>query len=267
MALQGKTVLVTGASGGIGRVIAERLAQQGASLILVGREMTALQKTLDAVVAAGASGQIVAVDLLYGDGRRRVAEICDQLPHGLYALVNNAGSNTFALFEKQSELAIATQIELNLTMPMLLTRALLPALQKAGAARILNIGSTFGNIGYPGYVPYCASKSGLRTFTEALRRELADTSLKVMYLAPRATHTPLNKNHVIAMNEALGNVMDEPSVVADAVVELIVHARKNQLFIGWPEKLFARVNQILPAAVDRALRKQLDTIKRFARQS
>lgn len=267
MALQGKTVLVTGASGGIGRVIAERLARQGASLILVGREEAALQETLAAVVAAGASGQIVPVDLLYGDGRRRVVDVCNQLPHGLFALVNNAGSNTFALFENQSELAVASQIELNLTMPMLLTRALLPSLRKAGAARIVNIGSTFGNIGYPGYVPYCASKAGLRAFTEALRRELADTPLKILYLAPRATRTPLNKANVIAMNEALGNAMDEPALVADTVVDLVMHARHNQLFIGWPEKLFARVNQILPGAVDSALRKQLETIKRFARQS
>jgi len=266
MLLQGKTVLVTGASGGIGRAIAERLAREGASLILVGREKRALLDTLAAVVVAGGKGEVLVADLLYGDGRRLVVETCTALPHGLYGLVNNAGSNTFALFEDQSELAIASQIELNLMMPLLLTHALLPALRKAGDARILNIGSTFGNIGYPGYAPYCASKAGLRAFTEALRRELADTPLKVMYLAPRATQTTLNDERVVAMNKALGNAVDSPTLVADAVAGMIVRGNKNQLFIGWPEKLFARLNQLLPGIVDGALRKQLETIKRFARQ-
>jgi short-subunit dehydrogenase len=151
-------------------------------------------------------------------------------------------------------------------MPLLLTHALLPALRKAGDARILNMGSTFGNIGYPGYAPYCASKAGLRAFTEALRRELADTLLKVMYLAPRATQTTLNDERVVAMNKALGNAVDSPALVADAVADMIVRGNKNQLFIGWPEKLFARLNQLLPGIVDGALRKQLETIKRFARQ-
>lgn len=267
MELQGKTILVTGASGGIGRPIVERLAREGASLILVGRDEEALWDTQAAVVAAGGKGQVLVADLLMGNGRRQVVELCNALPQGLYALVNNAGGNTFALFADQSERTIAEQLELNLMMPMLLTHALVPALQKAGDGRILNIGSTFGNIGYPGYAPYCASKAGLRAFTEALRRELADTQLRIMYLAPRATMTSLNKQNVVAMNKALGNAMDNPAVVADAVARMIIRADKNQVFIGWPEKLFARLNQIMPGVVDGALRKQLETIKRFARLS
>ena len=115
-------------------------------------------------------------------------------------------------------------------------------------------------------MPYCASKAGLRAFTEALRRELADTPLKVMYLAPRATQTTLNDERVVAMNKALGNAVDSPALVADAVTGMIVRGNQNQLFIGWPEKLFARLNQLLPGMVDGALGKQLETIKRFARQ-
>ncbi len=264
MKLQGKTILVTGASGGIGRPIVERLAKEGASLILVGRDESALWDTQSAVVALGGRAQVVAADLLMGNGRRQVVELCNALPQGLYALVNNAGGNTFALFESQSEREISAQIELNLIMPMLLTHALVPALQKAGAGRIVNIGSTFGNIGYPGYAPYCASKAGLRAFTEALRRELADTSLKIMYLAPRATQTALNSDNVIALNKALGNAMDSPQCVAEAVTRLIIRADKNQWFLGWPETLFARLNQILPGLVDGALRKQLAVIKKFA---
>lgn len=129
---------------------------------------------------------------------------------------------------------------------------------------VVNIGSTFGSIGYPGFAAYCASKFALRGFSEALRRELADTRVKVMYIAPRATRTSMNEQSVVAMNDELKVAMDEPAWVAAAVVAAIGRERE-ELYLGWPEKLFVRLNSLLPRVVDQALRKQLPIIQRFAR--
>ena len=128
----------------------------------------------------------------------------------------------------------------------------------------VNIGSTFGSIGHPAFVAYSASKFGLRGFSEALRRELNGSTVKIHYLAPRATHTALNDDQVVAMNESLGNAMDDPCLVADELVRLLGEKHDKNRFLGWPEKLFVRINSLLPQLVDRALAKQLKTIRHYA---
>ncbi len=191
---------------------------------------------------------------------------CESLaPEGIGLLVNCAGVNDFGLFEEQSQDAIEDTIRINLISPMLICQDLLPLLHRHGKAQIVNIGSTFGSIGYPGFSAYCASKFGLRGFTESLRRELADTGVQVSYIAPRATQTDLNSDKIVAMNNELGTAMDKPSVVADEVMGVIDRRSPLDKYMGWPEKLFVKINALLPALVDSSLRKQLPVIRRFAR--
>ena len=262
--LSGKTILLTGASGGIGRAIAVELASYQACILLVGRDSKALEETLDAVKLTGGSGIILKADLLRAEDHQHIVAFCEGLPNGLYGVINNAGCNVFSLLQDQSEKEIRQQMDLNALAPILLTRSLLPLLLKSFDARILNIGSSFGSIGYPGYTIYCASKFALRGFTEALRRECADKAIKVMYLAPRATATPINGDNVVAMNRELGNTMDAPEVAAKKAVSIFVRGSVLPVYIGWPEKLFVRINAIFPGIVDSALRKQLSIIKQFA---
>lgn len=129
----------------------------------------------------------------------------------------------------------------------------------------MNLGSTFGSIGYPGFATYCASKFALRGFSEALRRELADTPIKVLYIAPRATRTGMNTQSVVALNDELNVAMDDPKTVA-AQIAAALQYEHELLYLGWPEKFFVRLNSLLPGIVDRALRKQLPVVQRFARQ-
>ncbi len=130
---------------------------------------------------------------------------------GVDCVVQAAGLNRFGLVEQQDDEAIAAQVALNLVAPMLLTRRLLPLLRERPRALLLFVGSTFGAIGYPGFAPYSATKFGLRGFAEALRRELADGPVRVLYLAPRATRTAMNASAVVEMNRALGVAMDPPA--------------------------------------------------------
>jgi short-subunit dehydrogenase len=260
--LEGATCLLTGATGGIGAALAERLAEAGARLVLSARNRERLER-LAATLPASAVAAVVACDVTTDAGRDALADAARL--HGVSCLVNVSGSNRFGLLGDVPAGELAALVDVNLTAPMLLTRALLPELQRADEALIVNVGSTFGSIGFPGYVAYCATKFGLRGFTEALARELADSSVRVLHVAPRATRTTMNSSAAVAMNAALGNAEDDPARVAQRIVGAMRKGRR-QLVIGWPEGLFVRINQILPRIVDGALRKQLPLIKRHATQ-
>ena len=96
---------------------------------------------------------------------------------------------------------------------------------------MVNVGSIYGSIGYPGYATYSASKFALRGFSEALRRELADTSVNVLYAAPRATRTSMNSSAATALNQALKVGMDDPGDVAKAVLDA-VQAERSELYLA-----------------------------------
>lgn len=261
MQLTGKKILLTGASGGIGHAIARQLDANGASLLLVGRDEGKLN-----ILRSDLTGDhgIVVGDITRPEDRQRVIEQCDQW--GLDMFINAAGTLEFKLFQNQSPETVQAMLETNLLSPMLLCQSLIPVLLKADMGVIVNIGSIFGSIGHPGFTSYCASKFGLRGFTEALQRELADTSIKVFYLAPRATRTNLNSNAVNALNEALGNATDSPEQVAQALLKTL-RTGTSQHYMGWPEKLFVRLNGLFPGLVHNALVKKLPVIRHHAQSN
>jgi len=137
----------------------------------------------------------------------------------------------------------------------------LPLLKRAPRAQVINIGSIFGYLGYPGFAVYCATKFGLRGFSQALRRELSDTAVTIRYFAPRAVRTPLTTPAIAAMNRELGTAEDAPEAVADALVAFIA-ASAWERKLGIPERLYVLLNHLLPAINDRAIRSQLRVIRR-----
>jgi short-subunit dehydrogenase len=266
MKLKGKLILLTGASGGIGQAIAQRLAAQGARLILVGRSTQQLNALARGLNVFANAGFVLQADLTSHSGRETIRTALLALQEPLDALINCAGINLFGLLEDNDPEAIEQMIATNVTAPILLTCLALPFLNKK-TGRIINIGSSFGGLGYPGFSAYCASKFALRGFSEALRRELSDGKIQVAHLAPRATNTKLNSAAVCAMNRELGTAMDEPELVA-AQLELMLSATTmRDRNIGWPERLFLRINSIFPRIIDNALRAQLPTIRRHAQSS
>jgi short-subunit dehydrogenase len=255
--------VLTGATGGIGQAMALRLAPLCESLLLVGRNGAALETLARDIQPAGGRAHAVSADLTTAAGRDVVRRAAAELG-GLDLLVNNAGAGEFAWLTDQDDAALERIVSLNVLAPMQLTRRLLPLMLAQPAARIVNVGSIVGYLGYPGYAAYSASKFALRGFSEALRRELADGPVRVTYFAPRATRTSMNSAALCALNAELGVVMDPPEAVAAALVALLakpVHERP----LGMPERLFARLNQIVPGLVDCALRRQLPVIRRHAR--
>lgn len=253
MNLNGKHIVLTGASGGIGQATAQALDQQGAKLTLVGRRAEPLSQLASTL---GQAAHIVVADLTTATGQQQLLAHCQQ--HPLDGLINNAGISEFAAAEQQDYAALLTT---NLLVPMQLCQQLLPLLRQRADSFILNVGSAFGSIGYPGFTGYCASKFGLRGFSEALRREVGK-QVRVLYFAPRATQTDINSSQVVAMNQALGTAMDSPARVAQALVKQLNQGRARR-FLGFPEALFVRVNALLPNVVDNAIAKKWPTIQSF----
>jgi short-subunit dehydrogenase len=260
MQLEGKRVVLTGAAGGMGELLAAELAARGARLVLTDLNEQRLEQLADRL----GSGHItVPADLCSEPGRAQLVQVCREL-QGIDVLINAAGMSEYVLLEAQSAAKIELMATINLVVPMLLCQALLPLLKIPTEAAIVNIGSTFGSIGHPGFAAYCASKFGLRGFTETLRRELSDTHVQVFYIAPRATQTDMNSESVVQLNRELGNTMDKPEVVIASLMRVLSDKSGGDYFLGWPEKLFVRLNGLLPKLVDSALGKQLATIKKFA---
>jgi len=154
-------------------------------------------------------------------------------------------------------------MEVNAIGPMLFTRAVLPTMLEQNSGQIVNIGSTFGSIGFAWFSVYSASKFALRGFSQSLRRELAETGIEVSYIAPRAVKTAINSQDVYDMANAIKMNMDEPELVAKQIMTAI-RRRKKECHLGFPESLFVRINAIFPGLVDRATRKQNREARRFA---
>lgn len=261
MDISGRTVLLTGATGGIGSALVDELLQRGARVAAVGRDPERLRQ----LVARSADGSVVPIlaDVVSAADRRQlVAQVSTLAPTPSLLILAHAQS-AFGMFEHQSEAELSRLVETNLLAPMLLIRALLPMLQTHPQAAVVAVGSTFGSVAFPGFCAYSATKFGLRGLMEGLAREHPDGGVSYRYLSPRATRTAFNSPAVDALNSELKVAIDEPSVVAKALIDAIVRGdRRRQL--GWPEKFFARLNGAMPGLVDRALKSQLPAIRRHA---
>lgn len=257
-----RRLILTGANGGIGRAIALRLAREGWTLTLVGRAMAELQAQRLALPGGSGIHTVLQADLTNADDRARLCAEVEQLGDTC-GLINCAGIPAFALLDQLGDAQLRTLFDTNVLAPIALCRDLLPLLQQRRGV-IVNIGSIFGSIGYPGFSGYCASKFALRGFTEALRRELADSPVAVHYVAPRAVDTGLNSSAVQQLNRELGNAVDSPDVVAAAVSKALASKRGGDRYLGWPEQLFVRINGLLPRIVDNALRKPLARVRHHA---
>ena len=151
-----KVCLLTGATGGIGRALARELARDGYQLLLSARNEERLAEIRDEL-PTGSVVDTIAADMLHpADINRVVLASCRV---GVDTLVNLSGVNELAMFEDQDADAISRMVALNLSSPLQLAHGLLPHFHDLGRGLIVNVGSAFGAIGYPGYATYCASSS------------------------------------------------------------------------------------------------------------
>ena len=255
MNIAGKRILVTGAGGGIGAMLARALAKKGGVLLLADRQLEQLEKLRSEIAASGGKVFVTTADLLSEEAPQQLADTALRELGEVDMLVNLAGILNFTLFQNETAQSIERMWRINVIAPMQLTRILLPHMLARGSGKIVNIGSVFGTIGFAFFTCYSANKFATRGFSQALRRELEGTGVGVTYIAPRYTRTPINAGPVSRMSEALKMNMDDPDVVAGNIVHAIETDAK-EYYIGFPESLFVRINAVLPGVVDGALKKQ-----------
>jgi len=193
--LTSRRVLLTGAGSGIGRRLALELAIRGGQLVLVGRHEQPLTETATMVGVRGGSAHVLTADLTAPGAPERVVGSALELLGGLDVLINNAGNVRAGRLDEVDTADILAMLALNLTAPILLTKAALPHLRAAatahGGAAVLGISSGIALVGLPFYATYAATKAGLARFDEALRRELIGTGIRVATAYPGATDTAM----------------------------------------------------------------------------
>ena len=253
MRLEGSVALVTGASSGIGRCIAIELSRHGARTILLGRNLAALEETR-ALLSDPTQAWVLPLDLADPVARSNIAGLVTDLTGKLDLLVNNAGIVLADRIDDQDEESWRQMIEVNLLAPMSLTRHLLGLLKSSGQGRVVNVGSMFGDIAFPYFVAYSASKFGLRGWSDGLRRELADQGVGVTYCAPRGTRTPAADGFMRYV-QAYAMRLDPPEKVARSIVAGIV-ADARHVYPLWPERLFVVLQSLFPSLVDQGISRQ-----------
>lgn len=253
MQLDGRRALITGAGSGIGRALAVEAAGRGMAVALCGRRSEPLAATL-ALLSPDPRHQVIAADITQPADRHRIVEQLLRTWRSLDVLVNNAGLVEGGAVETASDEALERTFRTNVLAPIALTRDLMPLLVTACPSRVVNIGSVFGDIPYPQFAGYSASKFALRGFSIALRREWKHRGIGVTYAAPRATRTAA----AVAFEELIARTkmsLDPPDLVARQVWDGVSKDRDTVSAPGL-ERLYVFIQRVFPRLIDQALARQ-----------
>ena len=244
MQLKGSTALLTGGTGGLGAALRACLTQQGAKVISVGRD----------------EGEDIRVDL---SNAEEVSRLCQQLAYmPIDILIHNAGLQYFGRMHEQPEALMNAMITVNLQTPLLLTRALLPGMLNRGHGQIVSIGSAFAAIPFSHFGAYCATKAGMRAFSQSLRREYAARGITVTYAAPRAMRTSMSTGPIAEFLKRTKSATDDPVVTAAKIVRAIA-ADRREITIGFSEGIFGRLSALFPSLFDIVLRNHRDIAEKI----
>ena len=245
-----KLVLITGAGSGIGRALCVEAARRGMAVALCGRRQNALEAT-GALLGSAASHLIIPADITRPEDRHRIVDRIRSERGALDFLINNAGIVEGGPLETFDDDALARTFQTNVMAPMALTRDLMPLLIAAKPSRVVNVGSIFGDIGYPDFTCYSAAKFALRGFSIALRREWKRKGIGVTYAAPRATRT----DAAVAFAGLIAKTkmsMDSPEQVARQIWRAIASGH-DSVYAPAPERFYVLIQRLFPRVIDWSL--------------
>jgi short-subunit dehydrogenase len=257
--LNQKTVLITGASSGIGAACAEAFARRGCRVVLAARNMEAMQR-VQARLPAGQSHAVQADVSQQADCQRMVAEALDRFGT-LDVLVNNAGISMRALFRDTDPSVLRALMDTNFWGTVYATHYALPHLLKQKGT-VVGVSSIAGYRGLPGRTGYSASKFAMQGFLEALRTEHLPDGLQVLVVCPGFTASNIRNTALNAQGNAQGeSPRDESSMMsAEAVAEHLVRGveqNSRTVILTTQGKMTVFLNKWFPALMDRLVYQHL----------
>lgn len=246
--LNGRRILITGASSGIGKALAQQLAPLGAKLVLAARS----EDKLRAVAGALPGGALVIpTDITKEADRQHLFDRIVAELGGLDVLVNNAGIASWAHFADSTEEIMRQVMEVNFFAPAELIRKAIPILTNGVEPAVVNVSSMCGRRAMPAWSEYSASKYALCGLTEALRGELARFDIDILLIIPGLTSSEFSQHFLKSEGKAQIEYDKgmSPETVANAIVKALVK-NKAETWIGSDTQWMLRVNRWLPRLVD-----------------
>ena len=261
--MDGKRILLTGASSGVGLATTERLARGGASLVLVARGEVALEEAAERARALGAVAHALPADLADRDAATAAGEAIAEAHPDTTLLINNAGIALAGRFDQCDADQFDTVMAVNFHAVVTMTRALLPALTSHPGSHLVALSSIFGIIGPPGQTAYCASKFAVRGFLESLRGELAPAGVGVTCVHPGGVDTNIARNAVVgtrlpaaqweAGRESFSRMLTMDPADAAATILRAVHRRRPRVLVGRDAVVLEKLARLFPVNNGRVL--------------
>jgi short-subunit dehydrogenase len=248
----GSRILITGASQGIGRALAEAAAARGARVLAVARSKNQLDELAARIQGHGGSLVTLQADVTSADDRRRMVEAAVQHYGGLDILVNNAGIGATGHFAEASPDRLRKIMEVNFFGLTETTRAFLPLLRQGHQAAIVNISSIAGKRAIPARSEYSASKFAVQGFSEALRAEVAKDGIEVLIVSPGLTQTNFSQN--MLEQKALMPVDHMRGMTSEQVaLETLrsIERGRREVCLTFQGRLIVFVSRFLPRLADR----------------
>ncbi|MDZ7720529.1 MAG: SDR family oxidoreductase [Balneolaceae bacterium] len=258
MELSNKKILITGGSAGIGKALVKEFSEREVTDIAV---MGRTREKLDELEKEFPSVQFLKIqgDVSQLKDIKDAANTVKEEWGALDILVNNAGVVSAGLLEEISDEDIVNQINVNLTGLVFMTKYFLPLLKESREGAIVNISSGYGYLGMPFYSVYAATKAAVKHFSEAMRRELAETPIHVMTVYPTSTNTPMMESATVDAED-----MDTPEEVAQASIEGLLNKEIDVILGGQKRLDDIRLNFEEPLEMDKKAEKAFESLKKRA---